>query len=598
MASVDLLLAIDVGSSSLKIGEFEITPSNVTLRKFGIAEYESQTSEENRIEEVTRAIQRLKETVGFTAKKAHVVLSAQVSFTKFVKLPPVGNDPVKIKQVVEYEAKQNVPFEMNEVIWDYQLIGNPNEELDVMFVAVKSDIVDKISAAVEAAGVRVDIIDIATSSCYNAARASRIGDDNCAMILNIGSRCSNLIFCDGQHFFSRNIPIAGFAITQQIAKEFGIGLDEAEELKRRHGFVALGGAYEEPESEVAATISKIVRNVMTRLHGEISRSINIYKTQQKGNKPVKLFLTGGSSTMAFTETFFQDKLKVDVSYLNPFQSSIVRLGPSIERQTLAEKAHLYSEVVGVALRTVECPVEISLMSEKSKRDKEVLGKLPYYYISAMIFAFIPVVFLLAAMKQESQLETNISKNKQSCEIYTRRMTQINDANNLITQTEKSMQFYADLGTQRSEWVNLLSEIEAAIPSRLMWAISVKPIKGEPAPIISTGPVKKTIKKGAGSKIAEGDQVGGLSISGYWISMDDKIDVIDNNIKIMTDTFKDNAVTLSNSPFILNRGDETKPLSGSTGGDSSSYYPVPEHKLNLNSFEIQLALLKSIGRYEK
>jgi len=598
MASVDLLLAIDVGSSSLKIGEFEITPSNVTLRKFGIAEYESQTSEENRIEEVTRAIQRLKETVGFTAKKAHVVLSAQVSFTKFVKLPPVGNDPVKIKQVVEYEAKQNVPFEMNEVIWDYQLIGNPNEELDVMFVAVKSDIVDKISAAVEAAGLRVDIIEIATSSCYNAARASRIGDDNCAMILNIGSRCSNLIFCDGQHFFSRNIPIAGFAITQQIAKEFGIGLDEAEELKRRHGFVALGGAYEEPESEVAATISKIVRNVMTRLHGEISRSINIYKTQQKGNKPVKLFLTGGSSTMAFTETFFQDKLKVDVSYLNPFQSSIVRLGPNIERQSLAEKAHLYSEVVGVALRTVECPVEISLMSEKSKRDKEVQGKLPYYYISAMIFAFIPVVFLMAAMKQQSQLQSNIDENSRECSIFTRRMTQIKEGFDQIGKYEKNMQCYADLSVQRTEWVNVLSEIEAAIPSRLMWAISITPKKGELLPIIGSAPTKKIIKKGIGSQAAAADQVGGLVVSGYWISVDDKANDVDATVKIMTDTFKDNAVGLSNSPFISNRGDETKPLTGTITCDASTYSPTPDHKLNLNSFEVQLALLKSIGRVEK
>ena len=130
------------------------------------------------------------------------------------------------------------------------------------------------------------------------------------MVLSIGSRCSNLIFADGDLFFSRNIPIAGYAISQQISKEFGIGIDEAEELKQRHGFVALGGAYEEPESEVAATISKIVRNVMTRLHGEVSRSINIYRSQQKGNKPIKLYLAGGSSTMAFTETFFQDKLRL------------------------------------------------------------------------------------------------------------------------------------------------------------------------------------------------------------------------------------------------------------------------------------------------
>lgn len=78
--------------------------------------------------------------------------------------------------------------------------------------------------------------------------------------------------------FIRPIPIGGDTITQQVAKEFGIGFSEAEDLKHRHGFVALGGTYEEPESEVAATISKIARNVMTRLHGEVSRSINVWRS--------------------------------------------------------------------------------------------------------------------------------------------------------------------------------------------------------------------------------------------------------------------------------------------------------------------------------
>ena len=84
------------------------------------------------------------------------------------------------------------------------------------------------------------------------------------MMLNIGGKFSSLIFLDGSNIFIRSIPIAGDAITQQISKEFNISFNEAEELKIRHGFVGLGGAYEEPDSVVASTVSKIIRNVPYR----------------------------------------------------------------------------------------------------------------------------------------------------------------------------------------------------------------------------------------------------------------------------------------------------------------------------------------------
>ena len=221
--SVESVVTIDIGAASVKLAEFDVDQRSITLTKFGFAEYEEIQTEENRVDLVTKAISKLKAESGVVAKKAHISLSAQMAFTKFVKLPPVGDDLQKIKQVVEFEARQNVPFEMNEVIWYYQLISTEADaEIEVMFVAIKNDVVESIVEAVTAEGFKVDVVDIATSSSYNAIRVNKIGQDECAMVLSIGARCSNLIFSDGTHFFSRNIPIAGHAVTQQIAKEFGI----------------------------------------------------------------------------------------------------------------------------------------------------------------------------------------------------------------------------------------------------------------------------------------------------------------------------------------------------------------------------------------
>ena len=243
MAASDSILSIDVGAWSVKVGEFENSSSGIELKDFGYAEYTKPITDENRTEQVAKALEKVIAEKNFTAKKANISISGQLAFIRFVKLPPIEEDESRVRQVVEFEARQNVPFEMDEVIWDYQLIGGGEEELNVMFVVIKNNIIDSISSAVESVNISPKVIDIAPCAFYNSARANAVGQDSCVMLLNIGSRCSNLIFVDGEQYFCRNIPIAGHTISQQIAKEFGIGLDEAEEPKQRHGFVALGGAY-------------------------------------------------------------------------------------------------------------------------------------------------------------------------------------------------------------------------------------------------------------------------------------------------------------------------------------------------------------------
>ncbi|NQZ60130.1 MAG: pilus assembly protein PilM [Lentisphaeraceae bacterium] len=264
-------------------------------------------------------------------------------------------------------------------------------------------------------------------------------------------------------------------MSQQIAKEFGIGVDEAEELKQRHGFVALGGAYEEPESEVAATISKIVRNVMTRLHGEINRSINIYRSQQKGNKPTKLYLAGGSSIMAYTESFFENKLRLDVEYLNAFQG--IRLGDQVDRQELAERAHQFSEVIGIALRVSVCPVEISLISEKDKEKESFRGKKPYYYFSALIAILIPLVFLAASQKQGREYTKEIDEKNGMIKRMKRHLTRIEKAKQEKKKLQLQIHHIKDLESARSQHVEILSAIEKYAPKGL-WITKIEPIKGD------------------------------------------------------------------------------------------------------------------------
>ncbi|MCM8525616.1 MAG: type IV pilus assembly protein PilM [Lentisphaeraceae bacterium] len=599
MASSDQILSIDIGAWSIKLGEFENAADGLTMKQFGYGEYSKLMTDENRGELIKETLQKLIDDKQLTSKKAYISLSSQLAFTRFVKLPPIDENEDRVKQIVEFEARQHVPFEMNEVIWDYQLIGT-GEELDVMFVVIKNEIVDQITSAVESLGLKVILVDVASSACYNASRANRIGDDSCAMVLSIGSRCSNLIFADGTHFFSRNIPIAGYAVTQQISKEFGIGIDEAEELKQRHGFVALGGAYEEPESEVAATISKIVRNVMTRLHGEVNRSINIYRSQQKGNKPVKLYLAGGSSTMAFTETFFQEKLRLDVEYLNPFQG--IRLGTVIDRATLAEKAHLFSEVIGIALRVSVCPVEISLVPEKYKEEAAFSGKKPFLYFSAVVAILIPLVFLLGSKSQRSNYEEQIVKVQKDVGDKSRQLTRIDKAIASRDAVKAKIEKLSKIQTDKYRCVEIFNQIEKWAPGGF-WITSIEPITGDitTKADASTGAVvPEEGMEGAGFRGRRGrilkaraevmntgqvvkgtaNQISGFTVKGYYVNSAEKTTIDDILFNYLS------SLTLKQEKKIFQEDSKLTRIVDFSDSETVE---------NLSSFEIQLALYEPIGK---
>jgi type IV pilus assembly protein PilM len=308
-------------------------------------------------------------------------VSGQVVFPRFVKLPPVGRD--KLPQVIQYEAEQNVPFPIDEVVWDYQLIGGGEEELNVMLVAAKIENIKRLTDCAQAADLEPEVVDIAPMALLNAVQYGRQGRDaGCVMILDIGARSSNLIFMEDDRVFTRSIPVAGNTITQELMKAFDIGFAEAEAMKREEGFVAFGGVTTGGDTETAEQASKIIRSVLTRLHAEVNRSINFYRSQQGGSAPDQVLLAGGSSMLQHVDTFFQDKLRVPVEYFNPFDA--VEVGPAVDIERLNTDIQCMGEVVGLALRRGgHALVELNLMPPDLVALKTFRRRKPFFVAAAV-----------------------------------------------------------------------------------------------------------------------------------------------------------------------------------------------------------------------
>ncbi len=391
MLNAKNFLTIDFGAGSLKVGEFEVDDAGVLrLLQFAIKPLGLEGSQDARREAVVlKAIQEVIAEKGLKARSINVSAPGYHVFSKFVKLPPV--DSTKVTQIIQYEAQQNVPFPLAEVVWDYQILGShPSGELEVLLVAIKSDVVEGLFRVAASAGLALDIADVSPAALCNAFRYNYGDLDDCTMLLDIGAKTSNLLFFEKGRVYARSINLGANSITQDFANEAKLPFPKADQIKIDEGFVSLGGAYEEPENPHQAAISKIARQFMTRLHIQVNQTLQFYRAQQGGSAPQRLFLAGGASVMPYTAQFFAEKLNVPVEYFNPFRN--VQIDPAVNLEDLARAAHAMGEVVGLGLRNLaNCPVELNLMPESTLRWQSFNQKKPYF-----MAAIVSLVLVVAA----------------------------------------------------------------------------------------------------------------------------------------------------------------------------------------------------------
>ena len=484
MAIQSTILTIDVGSDSVKMAEFSFSPDGgkLILEKFA---FEPLAQEEDEpVVAFARVYQYMLQSNNFQSKQVRLTISGQAAFSRLSKLPELSGDDDMISKIIEFEAKQTVPYTMDEIIWDYQLIkhtlppvtelDDPHDEYEALFVAAKRDVITAYTDVILESGLEVISVNIAPVSMANAFYACvKREPDSCEMLLNIGGQSSSLVICEGDRIFVRTIPIAGDAITQQISKEFAIPFAEAEDMKSKHGFVALGGAYEDPESEVAATISKIARNVMTRLHGEISRSINVWRSQYNGKKPVALYLAGGGTLIQYVTEFFTEKLNIKVDYLNVF--SVMGLGPGIDRDALLDVAPMFAELAGMGVRSVaEVPVDINLVPETIKIQADIQSKKMYFYASCATLLVSLLIFYAGVNKMlnfdRSRVERVRGKVEEAQQLNERIKEQYREVSSLRDRYDRYMKIVKD----RTVWVDIIDALQAVTPDTT-WFSSVEGI---------------------------------------------------------------------------------------------------------------------------
>ena len=477
MFATDRILALDVGASKILLAEFSVKEPVPVLTGYAVADRDplAAATTEGMFSSVADTVKEMMAEKGWKPAPLHVMLPGQTVFPRFMKIPAASSDLVD--NLVRDEAAENLPFPLDQVVWDYWRLGTDEAtgELDALIVATKSETAVDAAALADAVGCPLFLVDAAPLALYNSVRFNEPAADGCTLVLDVGARATNLVFVEGSKVFMRTIPIAGNTVTNEIARSLGVEPEQAERIKRDIGFVALGGTYAVADDETADHVSKVVRNVATRLHSEVNRSINFYRSQQGGSAPDRVLLTGGSALLRHLDTFFQEKLGVETSFFNPFAN--VSVDPSLEEDT--EALFRMAPAVGLALRAcAKCPVEVNLIPPAIAEERRFLRRLPFFgaAVAALVLSLLVWAFYAGGLKGRYE---NDAKDCQKRSAALKRVQgELSGVSGEVSAAMDRVDSYAAIAVSRASFPRTLDAIRGVmLPG--MWIKSIVFAPGRP-----------------------------------------------------------------------------------------------------------------------
>jgi len=325
MASSNGVWGIEIGMSALKALRCKMVGDEIVAEAFDYIEYPKILSqpEADPEELIGEALQKFLERNDSDTYKVCMSVPGQSGLAKFFKPPPV--EVRKIADIVRYEARQQIPFDLNDVVWDYQMMPGSTIENDlaieseVGLFAMKREMVYRQLAPLDAAKIEVDTIQLAPIAIYNMIAYDRLHErvDNetynpdspppSSVILSIGTDSSDLIVTNGFRIWQRSMPIGGNHFTRQLTKDLKLTFAKAEHLKRN--------AREAVDPKL---IFQTMRPVFNDMVTEIQRSIGFFRSQNRKAEITELLVTGNTVKMPGLAAYLGKNLGFEVHVLDRF----------------------------------------------------------------------------------------------------------------------------------------------------------------------------------------------------------------------------------------------------------------------------------------
>jgi type IV pilus assembly protein PilM len=346
------VIGLDIGSSTVKVIEIaqKSRDKGFELRGLGQAVLPSEAIVQGAFLNSSAIVDAIREAVEngkIKGKDVAAAVSGHSVIVKRVNLPHMSRE--ELEDQIQWEAEQYIPFDVNEVNLDFQILANNEGEgqMDVLLVAAKKDLIDDYVQVIQEAGLNPVAIDVAGFAVQNAYEVNYEQDpDAVTALVNIGAQVVNInVLQNGIPAFTRDIMTGGAQYTEEIQKALSVSFDEAEAIKL--GSPGGGEAQEVIPQEVEQALSSVSDTVI----GEISRSLDFFTATSADARISKVILSGGASQISGFVAAFADRTGIDTSLLNPLAHMLPSKG--FDADYLEKMAPLLSVGIGLASRRAD-----------------------------------------------------------------------------------------------------------------------------------------------------------------------------------------------------------------------------------------------------
>lgn len=344
------LVGLDIGSSCVKAVEIAVKGKSFELKGLGIAPLPSEAIVQGAFLNsgaIVDAIREAFEAGKIKGKEVAAAISGHSVIVKKVSLPSMSRE--ELEEQIQWEAEQYIPFDVNEVNLDFQILDGMESEgqMDVLLVAAKKDLIDDYMQVIIEAGLTPGAIDVAAFAVENAFELNYdASPDEVIALVNVGAQVVNINIIENEiPAFTRDIATGGNQYTEEVQKSLSISFDEAERIK-------LGGkGIDENREVVPQEVEQAIRSVTDTVVGEIARSLDFFTATSAESRIARVLLAGGGCRVTGFDRAFQERTGIDVELMNP----LARMAPSrnFDAGYLREVAPSLGVGIGLAMRKIE-----------------------------------------------------------------------------------------------------------------------------------------------------------------------------------------------------------------------------------------------------
>jgi len=340
------LFGMDISSSAIKMVELAEAGKGQRVERYAIEPLAKDSVLDGNIsnlESVAETVRRAWKKLGTRTKNVALALPTAAVITKKI-ICPAGLREEDLELQVESEANQYIPFALDEVNLDFQVIGpapSGEAEVEVLIAASRKEKVEDRVAVAEAAGLKALVMDVESYAMQTAFELIRQqlpndGRDQNVAVIDLGASIMNItVLRNDQAVYAREQAFGGHQLTQDIARHYGLSPEEAENAKRSGG---LPDSYE----------TEVLRPFMESAALEIQRAMQFFFTSTQFNSIEHILLTGGTSTLQGLEDMVSSRTRVNAMVANPFAN--MSISPRIQLKRLISDAPALMIACGLAMR--------------------------------------------------------------------------------------------------------------------------------------------------------------------------------------------------------------------------------------------------------